>query len=81
MPPACKFALIKIGPGDYLWPSNDGRVMWRFVKDVYWALFSVPLAKWDGHGDWQAAGNWRDAGVVFDTRKEALAWAMDEVRV
>lgn len=30
--PQRKYALTRIGPGDYLLPSNDGQTIWRIAK-------------------------------------------------
>lgn len=81
-----KYALTKIGKGDYLCPGNDAQMVYRFSRyedgpsmglmdwprdREVWRVRRAPLPT-DGFFDPEYA-KWRDVSECHATRKEALA--------
>jgi hypothetical protein len=90
--PQRKYALTKIAPGDYLFPSNDAKTVWRIARyedgpshgvdsmdrdRTFWGLW-----KWDSPlavgsaVDTLSWERWGMEGSGFDTRQEAIDEAL-----
>lgn len=79
-----KYALTKLGPGDYLCPGNDALTIYRFRQyedgpcgglmdwprdRIVWGVESTPADSWDGPDD----SPWRNVSGPHMTRRDALA--------
>lgn len=82
-----KYVLTKIAAGDYLLPSNDGDVLWRFVKNdgefEGWSIYrwdpehnEKPLYELDTtHADPDDWNQWQNYGLA-QSRQEAIEHAL-----
>lgn len=84
-----KYALTKVGKGDWLLPSNDGRTIWRIAQyedgpshglidwprdERVWGVW-----KWTGHGDAVDPDEWADWEMwigTLTTRATAIEEAL-----
>jgi hypothetical protein len=71
-----KHTLVKVAPGDYLLPSNDGEMLWRITTYEDGPSLGLDWPRdrtfW---GAWKYVGriNWRE-GLTLDQADELVAW-------
>lgn len=58
IPPKRKYALSKVAAGDYVFPSNDGKTVWRIAK--YEDGPSHGITDWDRDREFWGVWRWAE---------------------
>ncbi len=73
--PERKYAMTRVGTGDYLMPSNDGKTLWRFTR--YTDGPSFGLDHWSRDRELWRILKWADpldVGEYVDTSLDDWRW-------
>ncbi len=84
-----KWVMTKVAAGDYLLPSNDAQTIWRLVRYTDGPSFGLDwssdrdqwcVRRWSGdldtHVDIEDGTRWEGVADGFDTRSQAIEYAL-----